>query len=76
MEFDRGRQRYQLRSVTPGYTIDEVVERTGFDFDQPQQVPETPIPSDKALIVLRRDVARDLAGTYPTFAERVFGDRQ
>ena len=37
--------RFTLQSVHPGHTVEEVIEHTGFDFDRPAQVPETPPPS-------------------------------
>src|SRR5262245_45993164 len=39
--FDRTRKRFRLASVHPGHSIDEVIAHTGFDFDQPDQVPVT-----------------------------------
>ena len=43
--FERARGRFRLESVHPGHTVDEVVAHTGFDFDLPEAVPETPAPS-------------------------------
>ncbi|MDO9413472.1 MAG: CoA-transferase [Pseudolabrys sp.] len=65
--------RFTLRSVHPGHTIDEVMEHTGFDFDKPAHVPETPAPSAETLTLLRQTVAPQLAELYPQFAKQVFG---
>jgi glutaconate CoA-transferase subunit B len=65
--------RFTLASVHPGHTVEEVVERTGFDFDQPATVPETPAPSPATLALLRETVAPQLAEVYPQFAAQVFG---
>ena len=65
--------RFRLDSVHPGHTVEEVVENTGFDFDRPAQVPETPAPSPAALSLLRETVAPQLAEVYPQFAAQVFG---
>jgi glutaconate CoA-transferase subunit B len=62
-----------LASVHPGHTVNEVSENTGFDFDTPKDVPETPPPSTETLKVLREVVAPQLAEVYPQFAEQVFG---
>ncbi len=65
--------RFALASVHPGHTIEEVIEHTGFDFDQPANVPETPAPSPATLKLMRETVAPQLAEVYPQFARQVFG---
>jgi glutaconate CoA-transferase subunit B len=71
--FDRGKKRFTLRSIHPGHTLDEVNDNTGFDFDQPIEIGETPAPSQETLALLRGPVARHLAEVYPQFAAQVFG---
>ena len=68
--------RFTLRSVHPGHTVDEVNENTGFDFDRPATVPETPAPSPATLKLMRETVAPQLAEVYPQFARQVFGAGQ
>jgi glutaconate CoA-transferase subunit B len=65
--------RFTLASVHPGHTVEEVIENTGFEFDRPAQVPETPAPSAATLKLMREKVAPQLAGVYPQFARQVFG---
>jgi len=65
--------RFTLTSVHPGHTIEEVIENTGFDFDRPDSVPETPAPSPATLKLMRETVAPQLAEVYPQFAAQVFG---
>ncbi len=65
--------RFTLASVHPGHTIEEVIENTGFDFDKPASVPETPPPSPRTLRLRREVVAPQLAEVYPQFAAEVFG---
>jgi glutaconate CoA-transferase subunit B len=65
--------RFRLQSVHPGHTVAEVIENTGFDFDKPPIVPETPAPSADTLALMRGPVARELAEVYPQFAAQVFG---
>jgi glutaconate CoA-transferase subunit B len=65
--------RFTLASVHPGHTVEEVVAHTGFDFDCPREVPETPAPSPETLRLLREVVAPQLAEVYPQFAAQVFG---
>ncbi len=70
--FDSARRRFRLQSVHPGHTLAEVRENTGFDFDLPGEVPQTPAPSGDTLRLLREAVAPELAEVYPQFAARVF----
>jgi len=74
--FDRERGRFRLASVHPGHMQAEIVEHTGFEFDQAERVPFTPAPSAETLHLLRSQIAHELAETYPRFAQEVFGLRQ
>ena len=74
--FDRERRRFRLASVHPGHTVAEVVENTGFEFDQPGQVPATAAPSPETLRLLRTVIAPQLVEVYPQFAATVFGVRR
>ncbi len=65
--------RFTLRSVHPGHTVAEVIENTGFDFDRPTTVPQTPAPSPETLKLMRETVVPQLAEVYPQFARQVFG---
>jgi glutaconate CoA-transferase subunit B len=65
--------RFTLASVHPGHTVEEVIENTGFDFERPQTVPETPPPSPETLKLMREVVAPQLAEVYPQFAKAIFG---
>src|SRR5204862_4489133 len=71
--FDRARRRFRLASVHPGHSVAEIVENTGFEFDQPSDVPVTPAPSADTLRLMRSVVAPMLAEVYPEFARKVFG---
>jgi glutaconate CoA-transferase, subunit B len=65
--------RFTLVSVHPGHTVEEVAEHTGFAYDKPARVPETPAPSSATLKLMRETVAPQLAEVYPQFARQVFG---
>jgi glutaconate CoA-transferase, subunit B len=65
--------RFTLASVHPGHTLEEVVENTGFEFDRPGSVPETPAPTPETLKLMREVIAPQLAEVYPQFAAQVFG---
>jgi len=71
--FDKARARFTLESVHPGHTVEEIAENTGFGYDVPATVPETPVPDAETLALIRGPVAEQIAEIYPAFAERVFG---
>lgn len=70
--FDRVRRRFTLESVHPGHSVEEVRDNTGFDFDCPAIVPATPAPDTATLALMRGQIARELAETYPRFVARLF----
>jgi glutaconate CoA-transferase subunit B len=65
--------RFTLASVHRDHSVGEVIENTGFEFERPGTVPETPAPSPATLSLLRSLVAPQLAEVYPQFAADVFG---
>lgn len=65
--------RFTLASVHPGHTLEEIIENTGFEFDRPGSVPETPAPTPETLKLMREVIAPQLAEVYPQFAAQVFG---
>ncbi len=71
---DKERRRFRLDSVHPGSSVDAVLEHTGFDFDRPDEVPQTPVPDAATLALIRGPVAREIARTYPRFAASLFPD--
>ncbi len=64
---------FTLASVHPGHNVADVIENTGFEFERPASVSETPAPSPATLALLRDVVAPQLAEVYPQFAMQVFG---
>ncbi len=70
--FDKARARFRLESVHPGYTLTDIAENTGFDFDHDDVPAETPEPDAATLAAIRGPVAEEIAKSYPKFAERVF----
>ncbi len=73
MAFDSERRRFRLQSVTPGRTVEEVLDNTGFEIDVPENVPETPAPEEDRLALLRSSVGVEIGDTYPAFARDVLG---
>jgi glutaconate CoA-transferase subunit B len=71
--FDKDRRRFRLASIHPGHTLEEVRDNTGFAFDLPERVAETPLPDRAMLDELRGPVAQKLARIYPKFAAEIFG---
>jgi len=74
--FDREMARFTLASVHAGETVASVRAATGFDFDVPDHVPETPPPTAAERAKLRGAVADRMLETYPEFCARVFGRTQ
>ena len=66
------RRRFRLESVHPGASADEVRAATGFDYDAPAQVGETPAPTAAELQLLRGPVAAEVAPNYPAFARKLW----
>jgi probable phosphoglycerate mutase len=65
---------FMLRlNISTGHTLEEIVENTGFEFDSPRSVPETPPPTPETLKLMREVIAPQLAEVYPQFAKQVFG---
>jgi glutaconate CoA-transferase subunit B len=56
MDFEPDTKRMRLKSVHPGVTVDEVLKATGFPLVLPDEVPETPLPTEEELDVLRTRV--------------------
>ena len=65
--FEPTARRFRLASLHPGHALDEVRAATGFDFDCPDHVPETPAPSAETLALIRGPVGTALAEVYPRF---------
>lgn len=56
MDFTEADKRLRIKSVHPGVSVDEVCASTGFDLVVPENVPDTPLPSEEQLSVLRQRV--------------------
>lgn len=67
-DFDKARRRFILQSVHPGHTVQEVRDETGFDFDAPNVVPVTPLPTAAILALMRGQIRSEIGETYPNFA--------
>jgi glutaconate CoA-transferase subunit B len=66
--FDKERSRFWLESVHPGFTAADVRVATGFDYDAPDDVPQTALPDAATLALLRGRIREELAESYPRFA--------
>ncbi len=69
MKYLRDAAQFELESVHPGVTVDEVKENTGFTFLVPDDVPETAPPTDGELRLLRGTIKTRVGGQYPGFVE-------
>ena len=71
--FDPRHARFALRTVHPGHSADEVERNTGFDFDRPDKVSQTPAPAPAWIELIRGPIAAQVAETYPDFAATRLG---
>ena len=62
-----------LASLHPGVSLEEVRRLTGFAFDAPAEIPETPPLNAEARGLLYGPVKEKLARAYPLFAARLTG---
>jgi hypothetical protein len=53
LDFESSDHRMRLRSLHPGVTVDEVVAATGFELVIPDDVPESRLPTDDELPLIR-----------------------
>ncbi|HKA93930.1 MAG TPA: CoA-transferase [Acidimicrobiia bacterium] len=53
LDFDGPEHRMRLRSVHPGVTVDQVVAATGFELVIPDNVPESRLPTEDELRLIR-----------------------
>ena len=53
LDFETPDRSMRLRSVHPGVTVDEVVAATGFELTVPAEVPESRLPTDDELRLIR-----------------------
>lgn len=66
--FNRDRRQFRLESVHPGNSVDDIATATGFEYEQPSEVPVTPAPTPEMLALVRGAVGTLVAETYPRFA--------
>ncbi len=71
--FHPERARFSLDSLHPGESVDGIRAATGFAFDAPEAVAQTPDPTQSELALLRGAVCDEMVETYPEFCARVFG---
>jgi len=54
LDFETPDHHMRLRSVHPGVSVEEVVEKTGFELEVPSSVPQTRAPTEAELQILRK----------------------
>jgi glutaconate CoA-transferase subunit B len=71
--FNRKKGNFKLESIHPGHTLEEILDNTGFKFDQAAVTPQTPPPEPDHLQLLRGSLAKEIADPYPKFVAKVWG---
>lgn len=74
-DFDKAQKHFRLRSVHRGVSATDARANTGFDYDEPADVPTTPEPDAETLALLRGRITGELAETYPQFAGTLVAER-
>jgi glutaconate CoA-transferase, subunit B len=69
--FDQERRRFNLRSVHPGHSVEEILDNTGFELDVPQSCEVTRAPEPAELGLIRSTVREEVAAVYPCFAAQI-----
>jgi glutaconate CoA-transferase subunit B len=59
MDFEDGTKRLRLRSVNPGYGVDEVIRATGCELIVPRDVAQTAEPTEHELYLLHNHIDRN-----------------
>jgi glutaconate CoA-transferase subunit B len=67
--FQRGAGRFRLESVHRGYSVQDIMNNTGFAFDRAPAVLQTPLPDGPTLELLGGQISREIAEIYPQFSE-------
>lgn len=70
LKWERATRQFQLESVHPGRTAEEVQDNTGFDLAIPPDVPTTPLPTPEQLRLLRTRVLDEVTAVYPEYAAK------
>ncbi|MBI5967609.1 MAG: CoA synthetase [Deltaproteobacteria bacterium] len=70
MAWDQQGKEWVLQAVTPGSSVEEVKENTGFNLKISKSVRMTPRPTERELLLLRTVVREKLERIYPDFAEK------
>jgi glutaconate CoA-transferase, subunit B len=74
--FDRARRRFVLSEIHPEHGLDDIRDRTGFEFDCADDLRATPEPDKETLALIRGRVFDELADAYPQFVEMLRGSGQ
>ena len=73
--FNKAKGGFELASIHPGHTLEEVQDNTGFSFDISPTLTSTALPDASILQRIRSEIAPLIANPYPEFAERVWAYR-
>jgi len=68
-DWQREAHRFALRSAHPGETAETIRAETGFDYDQPDHVPVSPLPDAELRREIADLIASEVAEVYPRFAQ-------
>jgi glutaconate CoA-transferase subunit B len=68
-DWNRNTHRFALRSTHPGESAASIRAETGFDYDEPADVPYSPVPDAALRAEIKDLIAGEVAEVYPRFAQ-------
>jgi len=68
-DFDKAARGFRLRTVHPPYSTADIRPKTGFGYEEPENVPVTTPPDAATLSLIRGHILYELAETYPAFTK-------
>ena len=68
-DWNRDTHRFALRSTHPGESAASIRAETGFDYDEPDDVPHSPVPDTALRAEIKDLIAGEVAEVYPRFAQ-------
>lgn len=71
MRFDKTSRRFNLVSIHPDHSLEEVLDNTGFTMNVPDTIATPRLPSASSLALLRERIVPMIAESYPAFARKL-----
>ena len=70
--FNREDKKFKIEKINPEFSLDEIIESTGFEFKTNKNVKYFTMPSQKRIDILRNIIAPKVLNFYPQFAKKLW----